>query len=90
MTSDINVYLNGCDSLMVPECAVYVSVYVCETQQDCFGTKVPWIDIYRSVISLSEITRRMWHGHPFIQRKDIKNSRGGEVGSNSKSGWTKF
>ena len=31
MAGGINIYLNGCVGLMVPECAVYLCVYVCET-----------------------------------------------------------
>ena len=31
MAGGVNVYLYGCVSLLVPECAVYLCVYVCET-----------------------------------------------------------
>ena len=68
MAGGINIYLNGCVSLMVPECAVYLWVYVCETQQGCSGTKVPRLYIYRSIMSLRKITYQMCHGHPFSQR----------------------
>ena len=37
-----------------------------KTKQARFGTKVPRLDIYRSIVSLSEITYQMWHNHPFI------------------------
>ena len=32
MAGDVNIYLYGCVSLLVPECAGYLSVYVCKTQ----------------------------------------------------------
>ena len=31
MAGGVNIYLSGCDSLLVPECAVYLCAYVCET-----------------------------------------------------------
>ena len=31
MTDDVNTYLYGCVSLLVPECVGYLSVYVCKT-----------------------------------------------------------
>ena len=32
MVGDVNIYLYGCVSLSVPECAGYLSMYVCKTQ----------------------------------------------------------
>ena len=57
------------------------------------GTKVPRLDIYRSIKSLSEITQQMWYNHPPIHSKkqDIKNIIGGVgLGQGAGRGWTKF
>ena len=73
-----NIHLYGCVSLLVLECAVYLCVYMRETQQGRSGAKVPRLDIYRSIISLSEIAHPMWHGHPFSQRNKKSKIAGGE------------
>ena len=31
MAGGVNIYLYGCVSILVPVCAVYLPVYVCET-----------------------------------------------------------
>ena len=62
MAGGINIYLYECVSLLVPECAVYFCVYVRETHSKVvLGTKIPRLDIYRSIILLSEIIHQMWH-----------------------------
>ena len=78
MAGGVNIHLHGCVSLLVPECAVYLCVYVYETQQGRSGAKVPRLDIYRSIISLSEIAHPMWHGHSFSQRDKKSKIAGGE------------
>ena len=65
MVGDVDRYLYGCASLLVPECHVYLYVCVWNIWQGRSGTKVPRFDIYSSVISLSEIIRQIWHNHPF-------------------------
>ena len=50
MAGGVNIHLYGCVSLLVPECAVYLCVYVYETQQGRSGAKVPRLEIYRSII----------------------------------------
>ena len=77
MTFGVTINLYGCVSLLVPEYAVYLCLYVCETQQGCSGTKVPRLNIYKSIISLSKITHQMWHGHPFSQRNKTSKIAGG-------------
>ena len=37
MADDVNIYLYGCVSLLVPECAGYLTVYVCKIH-----IKVSW------------------------------------------------
>ena len=39
---------------------LFICVYVCETQQSHSVTKVPRLEIYSFIISLSEITHQMW------------------------------
>ena len=78
MAFGVTINLYGCVSLWEPVCAVYLCLYVCETQHGRSGTKVPRLDIYRSIISLSEITHQMWHGHPFSQRNKTSKIAGGE------------
>ena len=74
MAGGVNIYLHGCVSLLVPECAVYLYVYVCKTHSKV--VLVPTFNIYRSII-LSEITHQMWHVHPFNQRNQTsKKARG--------------
>ena len=70
-----------------------VSLYVCvwNTYQGHSGTKVPKFDIYRSIISLSEIPHQMWHNHPFRQRnKTSKIEVEMKVGGNRKDGLGKI
>lgn len=51
------------------------------TQQGPSGTKVPRVDMCRSIISLSKITYNMWCDHPFSQRnKTTKRAVKVEVG----------
>ena len=68
------IYIHMGVNLLVPECTVYLCVYV----QGRSGTKVPTLDFYRSIISLSEIAHQMWHGHPFSQRNKTSKIAGGE------------
>ena len=67
MAGDVNIYLYGCVSLLVPECAGYLSVYVCKTH-----IKTVLVQRYQalhgSITSLSEITHQMWLDHPFSQK----------------------
>ena len=52
--------------------------------------KVPRLDIYRSMISLSGITHQMWHDHSFSQRnKTSKIAVEVEVGGNGEEGLEK-
>ena len=44
MTDDVNTYLYGCVSLLVPECVGYLSVYVCKTH-----TKVVLVLRYQGI-----------------------------------------
>ena len=53
-------------------------VWLQNTLQDRFGTKVPRLDIYRSIISLSEIAHQMWQGHVFCQRNKTSQIAEGE------------
>ena len=41
-----------------------------KTQQDHFGTKVPGLDMCRSIILLSKITHQVCSDHPFSQRNE--------------------
>ena len=72
MAGGVNIYLHGCVSLLVAECAVYLYVYVCKTHSKV--VLVPRFDIYRSII-LSEVTHQMWHVHPFSQRNKTLRKR---------------
>ena len=81
MAGGVNIYLYGCVSLLVPEYAVYLCVYVCETHSKV--VLVPRLDIYRSII-LSEITHQVWHVHPFSQRNTTSKIVGGGGGG---EGW---
>ena len=111
MAVGFSIYLYGRVSLLVPECAGYLCIYVCvisnqittkkrhvsdlskldtllhKTKESRTGTKVPRLDIYRSIKPLSEITQQMWHNHPPIpsKKQDIKNIIGG-VGSGQGAG----
>ena len=90
MTVDIKIYLNGYVSLVVPECAIYCWVYVCERQQGCSGTKLPRLYIYRSIMSLRKITYQMCHGHPFSQRYKTSKKQGAEGWKQQKEGFRKI
>ena len=48
--ADGNIYLYGSVSLLVPECAVYLFVYVCETY-----SKVIWVLKYQGSNQLQNI-----------------------------------
>ena len=61
----------------------------CITQQDPSSTKVPRLDMCRSIISLSKITHQMWCNHPSSQRNKAKKSSGVRVWKRGR-GWTKF
>ena len=39
-----------------------------ETHQAPSGTKVPKLDMYRFILSLSKIAHQMWRDHPFSHR----------------------
>ena len=79
MAGGVNIYLYECASLLVTLCVVYLRVYVCETHSKVI--LVPRLDIYRSIISLSEKTHQMWHNHLFSQRnKTSKIAVGGGEG----------
>ena len=86
MAGGVNIHLYGYVSLLVQECAVYLCVYVCQTHSKVFV--VLRLGIYRSIISLSEITHQLWQGHPFSQRKKTSKIAGSggkglvKVGSN--------
>ena len=55
------------------------------------GTNVPRFNIYRSIISLSEITHQMWHDYPFSQRnKPSKIAVEVKVGGNGEEGLDKI
>ena len=67
-------------------------MYVCEREQGRSGTKATRLDIYSSVISLSEITHQMWPDHPFSQRNET-SKKAVEVklgGNNGKEGLDKI
>ena len=65
MADDVNIYFLGCFSLLIPEFVVY---HACMGVKGHSRTRVPRLNIYRSIISLSEIAHQMWNDHLFSQR----------------------
>ena len=69
-------------------------IFICicinrNTQQGRSGTKLPRLDIYRSII-LSAIIRQMWHFHPFSERNRTSKIAGGEGWKQQKEGLDKI
>ena len=97
--------MGGCVNLLASgECCVCVCV--CDikseyqstsvkqnTHQGPSGTKVPRLNMRRSMISLSKIAHQIWHDHLLSQIKQgNKKSSGGGVGleaTGKEGGWTK-
>ena len=75
MTDDVNTYLYGCVSLLVPECVGYLSVYVCKTH-----TKVVLVLRYQGIHNIIKRNNTSNVARSPIQSKkqDIKNRSGGE------------
>ena len=64
-----------------------------DTHQGPSGTKVPRLDMYRSIISLSKTAHQMWRDRTFNQRnKTAERVVGVDVGDNrvGRGDWTKF
>ena len=63
-----------------------------KTHQGPSVTKVPRLDMCRSIMSLSNIAHQMWHNHPFSQRnKTTERAVGLGVWMRQGKGiWTKF
>ena len=84
VTGGVNMYLHGCVSLLALEHAVCLWVpakshITCQTSyythQGTSSTKVPRLDMCRSIISLSNITHQMWHFHPFNHQRNKTTER---------------
>ena len=59
---------------------VCVCPHMCDINSVYQGTKVPRLDMYRSILSLSKIAHQMRHDHPFSQKKhDNRKSSGDGV-----------
>ena len=74
-------------------CQKSVNFKLCciKTYQGRSRTKVPRLDMYRSIISLSKRTHKMWHHHPFIQRsKTSKIAVEVKVGGNGEERFDKI
>ena len=68
-------------------------LYCINTQQSPSGSKVPMLNMCRSISSSSKIAHQMWHDHPFSQRnRTTEIPVGMGVGDDRKvgEGWTKF
>ena len=52
-----------------------------------FGSKLPKIDICRSIISVSKITHKMLRDHPFKETRQRKARWGVDVGPKFDKGW---
>ena len=56
-----------------------------ETHQGPSGTKVPRLDMCRSIISLSKITDQLWHDHPFRLRNKKRQKKARQQKAESKA-----
>ena len=71
-------------------CQTSVNLMPCciKHTQSPFGTKVPRLEVCRSIILLSKIAHQMWRDYPHSQRKSSGDGLGGD--REGRGDWTKF